>query len=93
MGKYLKLDEAELLNDYVNYMAQSDIWEKNLMWKAATCSDAISCRKGLCSSKVISKIAVRVLMFPASLASCERNWKTHALIKKRTGLQLRELKS
>jgi hypothetical protein len=81
MGKYLKLDEAELLNDYVNYMAQSDMWAKNLMWK------------GLCSSKVISKVAVRVLMFPASLASCERNWKTHALIKKRTGLQLRELKS
>ncbi|KAJ8914845.1 hypothetical protein NQ315_014858 [Exocentrus adspersus] len=75
------LNENDILLDLVNYNARNELWEKGLVWKAAACTSSVAWWKGVCKNKILSEVVVRILNFPASSASCERNWKDFALIK------------
>ncbi|CAK1544338.1 unnamed protein product [Leptosia nina] len=76
---------SQLLNidvgiDLANYRAKEGLWGKSFSWKNVTEMDPVVWWKGLCRSKLLSRVAVRILTAPCTSAATESTFSTHAHI-------------
>ncbi|XP_053620565.1 uncharacterized protein LOC128681048 [Plodia interpunctella] len=77
-----------VMTDLANYKARDGFWRKRFLWEKVENITPITWWKGLCSSKNLSKIAVRILTAPCTSAATERSFSKHGHInsKKRNRL-------
>lgn len=70
MGQSLNID---LFPDLANYRAKEGFWGKSFVWESVS---VIVWWKGICRSKYLSKVAIRILTAPCSSAATERSFST-----------------
>ena len=66
--------------DLANYRAKQGLWGRPFIWKNVAEMDPVVWWRGLCSSKLLSRVAVRLLTAPCTSAATERSFSTHAHI-------------
>lgn len=78
----------DVVTDLANYKARDGFWRKRFIWEKVEDISPVTWWKGLCSSKNLSKIAVRILTAPCTSAATERSFSKHGHIhsKKRNRL-------
>lgn len=79
IGKLMKLEN--LIVDLAEYIAKENFFDSEILWQSAEEMNSIVWWKGLCSTRALATLATRILNFPATSCSCERNWKDFSLIK------------
>ncbi|KAG7308255.1 hypothetical protein JYU34_006934 [Plutella xylostella] len=77
VGQSLNIDIGV---DLANYRAKNGLWSKPFLWKHVAEMDPVVWWKGLCGSKLLSRVAVRILTAPCTSAATERSFSTHAHI-------------
>lgn len=75
------LNEMAVLCDIADYRAKNSLWSNPYIWEATKAVDALTWWKGLCETKILSQVAIKILSLPPTSASCERNWKNFSLVK------------
>ncbi|XP_056635681.1 uncharacterized protein LOC130444521 [Diorhabda sublineata] len=75
------INEVTVMTDIAEYKAKQKLWSKDIIWKAACKISPTTWWKGYCSTRELSRVAVRILNIPPTAASCERNWKAFSNIK------------
>ncbi|XP_023313145.1 uncharacterized protein LOC111693179 [Anoplophora glabripennis] len=74
-------DMDKILSDLANYKARAGPFSNSNIWRAANSTNPTIWWKGFFQNYELSKVATRILNFPPTSASCERNWKTYSLTK------------
>ncbi|CAH1643074.1 unnamed protein product [Spodoptera littoralis] len=64
--------------DLANYRAKQGLWSRPFIWKNVAEMDPVVWWRGLCKSKLLSRVAVRILTVPCTSAATERSFSTHA---------------
>lgn len=67
----------EIAPDLANYRAKQGLWGRSFVWKNVGAMDPVVWWRGICSSKVLSRVAVRLLTAPCTSAATERSFSTH----------------
>ncbi|KAL0849218.1 hypothetical protein ABMA28_013551 [Loxostege sticticalis] len=80
MAQNLNID---VIVDLANYKARDGFWSKRFLWDRVEDIVPVTWWKGLCSSKNLSKIAVRILTSPCTSAATERSFSKHGHIHSR----------
>ncbi|XP_063384249.1 uncharacterized protein LOC134670357 [Cydia fagiglandana] len=85
MGTNLNCD---IMSNLAEYRAKEGLWSKSFVWNHVNGMNAVTWWKGICGSKKLSKVAVRILTAPCTSAAVERSFSVHANIhtKKRNRL-------
>ncbi|CAH0406001.1 unnamed protein product [Chilo suppressalis] len=85
-------DNSDVVTDLANYKARDGFWRKRFIWVQVENISPVTWWKGLCSSKNLSRIAVRILTAPCTSAATERSFSKHGHIhsKKRNRLTTEE---
>ena len=69
------INEVTLMSDIAEYQAKQKLWSREIIWKAVSNISPTTWWKGYCSTRELSRVAVRILdIFPIA-ASCVCNWK------------------
>lgn len=79
-GENLELTLTELYVELAEYKLKNE-WAKELIWHAAKELSSITWWNVYFPKKVLKQLAVRILILPATSASCERNFKLFSNIK------------
>ncbi|XP_052752387.1 uncharacterized protein LOC128201000 [Galleria mellonella] len=66
--------------DLANYRAKQGLWSRPFIWKNVAEIDPVVWWRGLCKSKLLNRVAVRILTAPCTSAATERSFSTHAHI-------------
>ncbi|XP_022817532.1 zinc finger BED domain-containing protein RICESLEEPER 2-like [Spodoptera litura] len=66
--------------DLANYRAKQGLWSRPFIWKNVAEMDPVVWWRGLCKSKLLSRVAVRILTAPCTSAATERSFSMHAHI-------------
>ncbi|CAH0402535.1 unnamed protein product [Chilo suppressalis] len=77
VGQSLNIDVGV---DLANYRAKQGLWSRPFIWKHVAEMDPVVWWRGLCRSKLLSRVAVRILTAPCTSAATERSFSTHAHI-------------
>jgi hypothetical protein len=85
MGNELHCD---IMPNLAQYRAKEGLWSKNFVWSHVGSMNAVTWWKGICGSKLLSKVAIRVLTAPCTSAAVERSFSVQSNIhsKKRNRL-------
>jgi hypothetical protein len=85
MGNNLNCD---VMSDLAKYRAKEGLWSKGFVWSHVKSMNALTWWKGICGSKLLSKVAARILTAPCTSAAVERSFSVHSNIhsKKRNRL-------
>ncbi|KAJ8909268.1 hypothetical protein NQ315_017548 [Exocentrus adspersus] len=82
VGLSMNLDQTKLALDLAEYKAKQNIFGSEVLWAAGKVTeDPATWWSGLFGTRQLSIVASRVLNFPATSCSSERNWKTFSLTK------------
>lgn len=76
----MKFDASKIISELANYRAKHDAWSKSFLWSCAQSTDPIAFWKGLCATKDISKVAIRILSAPVTSAATERSFSKFGFI-------------
>lgn len=76
-------DTNKILANYAEFKAKSGAWSNENIWRTADNIDAATWWKAFFKNQELSKAAIKILSFPSTSASCERNWSTYSLIQTR----------
>ena len=72
------------MSGIAEYRAKQKLWRREIIWKAISDISLTTWWKGYCSTRELSRVAVRILNIPPIAASYEHNWKAFSIIKTTT---------
>ncbi|CAH0563072.1 unnamed protein product [Brassicogethes aeneus] len=79
----MNIKEQEIIDEIADYRRRSGkLFGNHFIWKSSF-DNPVSWWKGLCSSSLLSKVATRILMMPASSAATERSFIVTFIKKKK----------
>ncbi|XP_008102170.1 uncharacterized protein LOC103277764 [Anolis carolinensis] len=68
-------DEITVMTDIAEYRAKEKLWGQELIWQASENLSPLTWWKGYCSTRQLSKIAIKIFSIPPTVTSCEQSWK------------------
>lgn len=74
LAECMHINTCDLMGQFAEYQAKGGFWANEFIWQPVTTISPLDWWKGLCATKLLSTIAVRLLSVPPSSAASERNW-------------------